>query len=187
MRPFSFYSQSPKQFSHLLNCEQKFSPNYSSLPRPPTHTHIHAEMPLHQPSSDSSAPQIIQCLITMLRAQTCFLPPSVSCLFYGCFSLYLVLKCVGFLEFYLWPTLDVFLPSHGSHSHVFADTSQICVSRQNLSPELWVLHLRLLYLQWLSQFILWIVRYSKMSTMPYLPWRLALQEAFHIFSNIIHE
>lgn len=52
----------------------------------------------------------------MLRAQTCFLLPSVSCLFYGCFSLYLVLKCVGFLEFYLWPTLHVFLSSHGSHS-----------------------------------------------------------------------
>lgn len=35
----SFCSQSPKQFSHLLNCEQKFSPNYPSLS--PTHTHTH--------------------------------------------------------------------------------------------------------------------------------------------------
>lgn len=78
----------------------------------PTHT----EIPLHQLSSDSPARQIIQCCIMMLRAQTCFLLPSASCLFYGCFSLYLVLKCVGFLEFYLWPTLHVFLSSHGSHS-----------------------------------------------------------------------
>lgn len=144
------------------------------------HTHIHTEMPLHQLSSDSPARWIIQCLIMMLRAQTCLLPPSVSCLFYGCFSLYLILKCVGFLEFCLWPTLHVFLLSHGSHSHVFADTSQICVSSQDLSPELWVLHLQLLYLQWLSQFVHWIVRSSKMSTMPYLPLRLTLQEAFHI-------
>lgn len=187
MRPFSFYSHGPKQFFHLLNnLWAKYFPQLPYTIFTHTYTHAHTEMLLYQPSSDSPARQIIQCLIMMLRAQTCFLLPSVSCLFYGCFFLYLILKCVGFLKFYLQPTLHMFLPSHGSHSHVFADTSQICVYRQNLSPGLWDLHPQLLYLQWLSQFIHRIVRSSKMRIMPYLLSRLLLQEAFHLFSNRIH-
>lgn len=99
--------------------------------------------------------------------------PSVSCLFHGLFSLYTVLKCVWFLEFHLCPkllpTLQVFFPSHCFRSYLFANTSQICGSTQDLSPELQYLHLQLLYLQCLPQFIHWLVRSSKMSSMPSLP------------------
>lgn len=154
----------------------------------PPHTHTHRNTTTHHQSS-SLPREIIQCLIMLLRAQTHsngeeFSPVSVPCLFYGLLLLSSPYMCwvPGTPSWpNLLPTLHASLSSQGFHSHLFAHTSQILGSRQDLSPELQVLHYQLLSLPWVPQFMHWVVRSSRMSVMPHLLSRLALQEAFHIF------
>lgn len=157
----------------------------------PLHTHTTT---YHQLSSILSLPrEIIQWSILLLRAQTCsngeeaaFYP-----LFPECFTdSSSFIQSLSMLDSWDSIFVPIFFPSTCFPSspwfcsHLFAHTTQIYSSKQDLSPEHQILHHWPLHLQWFLRFLNWIVRSSEMRTMPRSP--ACIPQGLHFRKHLVY-